>query len=70
MVLIVGSVILGLLNVLGMYLMRYRWRWGCYLGIGIQVPWTVYDILTRQYGFLLITIVAVPVYVRMLRKGL
>ena len=47
---------LGLLNVTAMYLALHRRRaQAAALSLALQVPWTAYDIATRQYGLLLIT---------------
>jgi hypothetical protein len=70
---IVASFVLGFLNLLVMWL-AFRGRVllasaGCLL---IQVPWTIYDIATHQYGFLLISagsvFVAGPALVRSWRR--
>jgi hypothetical protein len=69
---IVASFVLGFLNILVMWL-AFRGRVllasaGCMI---VQIPWTAYDIVTRQYGFLLITagslLVAGPALVKALR---
>jgi hypothetical protein len=68
MILIVGSLALGLANV-GAMLGVARWPRNAYLiAIAIQVPWAAYDVITRQYGFLLISAVAVPAYIREIRR--
>ena len=66
MLLAVGSLVLGLGNVLAMIGVSRHPKRSYALGIVLQVPWTAYDILTHQYGFLIITAVAVPAYVRKL----
>jgi hypothetical protein len=50
------SLILGCLNMstLWLALNGYK-RWAAWLTIFFQIPWTVYDIATGQFGFLVIT---------------
>lgn len=59
-----GSAVLGCGNVAAMLLVARSKRAGWLLGIGLQVIWIPYDVLTRQYGLLLISAVAVPAYAR------
>lgn len=65
-----ASVVLGFLNVVVMWLAfrghRKLAAIGCLL---IQVPWTFYDIATRQYGFLLITAFSVLIAGPQLIRG-
>lgn len=63
-----GSSVLGCGNVAAMLLVARGKRTGWLLGIGLQVIWIPYDILTRQYGLLLISAVAVPAYVQGWRR--
>ncbi len=68
MILVVGSIALGLANVATM-LGVTRWPRSTYwAAIAIQVPWIVYDMTTRQYGFLIISAVAVPAYIGKIRR--
>jgi uncharacterized MAPEG superfamily protein len=64
MTLAVASVLLALLNLLSATLIAERCRVGWLVALAAQVPWTWYDIRTGQIGFLLLTLVYVPVYVR------
>jgi hypothetical protein len=56
------SLLFGLLAVAPTGLIAWGWRWGWLAGLLAQIPWTAYDLLTGQPGFLLITAVSVPVY--------
>ena len=64
MTLAVASVLLALLNLLSATLIAERCRVGWLVALAAQVPWTWYDMRTGQIGFLLLTLVYVPVYVR------
>jgi hypothetical protein len=64
MTLAVASVLLALLNLLSATLIAERCRVGWLVALAAQVPWTWYDLRTGQIGFLLLTLVYVPVYVR------
>lgn len=63
MLLTIGSAVLALLNLTAQFLIARHKAWGWLVSLGAQVPWTVFDLATRQYGFLLISAVSVPVYV-------
>lgn len=64
------SFVLGVLNVLVLLqaLRGSPCTAGC-LSVVIQVPWTYYDIVTHQYGFLLISAGSVAVCLTAMRKG-
>ena len=64
MTLAVASVLLALLNLTSAALIAERCRAGWLVALGAQVPWSWYDLKTGQLGFLLLTLVYVPVYVR------
>jgi hypothetical protein len=64
-----GSVLLGLLNVTATFLIGRRKQAGWWLALAAQVPWCAYDTITGQYGFLLITAAALPVYLSGLRAA-
>lgn len=68
MTLMLASVLLALLNLASAALIADRRRVGWLVALGAQVPWTWYDVWTRQLGFLLLTLLYVPVYVRGWRK--
>lgn len=56
------SWILAILSLIGMWNVgKYRlWAW-IYLGV-LEILWTVYGILTEQYGFLLLTVGYITIY--------
>lgn len=64
MTLTLVSVLLALLNLASAALIADRRRVGWLVALGAQIPWTWYDVWTRQFGFLLLTLLYVPVYVR------
>jgi hypothetical protein len=64
MIMAAGSAVLAVLNLAAMVLIAERRRAGWLVALGSQVPWTIYDVATRQYGFLLLSAVYVPVYLR------
>lgn len=41
-------------------------RLGAYAYLTAQVPWTIYDVVTHQYGFIIITVASVIVASRTL----
>lgn len=59
-----GSFALALVNLTVMWLLSRKHPAGWLLGITAQLLWVPYDVATAQYGFVLITCAAVPVYVR------
>jgi hypothetical protein len=69
MTLALGSVLLSLLNLASAALIAERHRAGWLVALAAQIPWTWYDLWTRQLGFLLLTFIYVPVYVRGWRKA-
>lgn len=69
MTLALGSVLLSLLNLASAALIAERHRAGWLVALAAQIPWTRYDLWTRQLGFLLLTFIYVPVYVRGWRKA-
>ena len=69
MTLALGSVLLSLLNLASAALLAERRRLGWLVALSAQLPWTWYDVWTRQFGFLMLTIFYVPVYVRGWRKA-
>lgn len=64
MTLAVASVALALLNLTSAALIAEGRRVGWLVALAAQVPWSWYDLRTGQIGFLLLTLVYVPVYVR------
>ena len=69
MTLALGSTLLALLNLASAMLIAERRRAGWLVALAAQIPWTWYDLWTRQPGFLLLTLIYVPVYVRGWRKS-
>jgi hypothetical protein len=69
MTLALGSVLLSLLNIASAALIAERRRAGWLVALAAQIPWTWYDLWTRQPGFLLLTLIYVPVYLRGWRKA-
>lgn len=69
MTLALGSVLLSLLNLVSAALIAERRRTGWLVALAAQLPWTWYDLWTRQFGFLMLTIFYLPVYVRGWRKA-
>jgi hypothetical protein len=69
MTLAIGSVLLSLLNLGSAALIAENRRTGWLVALAAQVPWTWYDVWTRQLGFLLLTLIYVPVYLRGWRKA-
>ena len=69
MTLALGSVMLALLNLASAALIAERRRAGWLVALAAQIPWTWYDLWTRQPGFLLLTLIYVPVYMRGWRKA-
>ncbi len=64
MTLTLVSVLLALLNLASVALIADRRRVWWLVALGAQIPWTWYDVWTRQFGFLLLTLLYVPAYVR------
>lgn len=69
MSLALGSVLLSLLNLGSAALIAENRRAGWIVAIAAQVPWTWYDLWTRQLGFLLLSAIYVPVYLRGWRRA-
>lgn len=69
MTLTLVSVLLALLNLASAALIADRRRVGWLVALGAQIPWTWYDVWTRQFGFLLLTLLYVPVGMRGWRKA-
>jgi len=64
-----GSVLLSLLNLASAALIAEDRRAGWLVALAAQIPWTWYDLWTRQFGFLLLTLIYVPVYMRGWRRA-
>ena len=68
MSLALASVLLSLLNLSSAALIAENRRAGWIVALAAQVPWTWYDLWSRQPGFLLLSLVYVPVYLRGWRR--
>ena len=64
MTLALWSLLLSLLNLASATLIAERHRAGWLVALASQLPWSWYDLRTGQLGFLLLTVMYVPVYVR------
>lgn len=58
-----GSAVLASLALLSMWLISRRRASGWAVAIAGQFLWLPYDVITRQFGFIAITVASVPVYV-------
>jgi hypothetical protein len=59
-----ASSVLAVVTLASMWLIGRKLAAGWAVAIAAQVLWVPYDVVTRQVGFLAITAVSVPVYVR------
>lgn len=50
---LIWSILLAAVGILGIYLAGRKNLWGWALGVGAQVLWFVFAIVTQQYGFIL-----------------
>ena len=64
-----GSVLLSLINLASAALIAEQRRAGWLVALAAQIPWTCYDLWTRQPGFLLLTLFYLPVYLRGWRRS-
>ena len=64
-----GRALLARLNLASAALIAERRHAGWLVALAAQIPWTWYDLWTRQLGFLLLTLIYVPVYLRGWRKS-
>lgn len=51
-----GSTVLSLVNILATWAAARRCRWGWLVMLLLQVPWSAYDVVTGQWGFLLLSV--------------
>lgn len=63
------SVALGCLNVSVMWLLSRQCRWAWLVSLGAQVPWSVYDIWSKQYGFLIMSVAFSWIAIKGYRNG-
>lgn len=68
MLLIVGSLILGLFNLGVIIGMKKQLRIAPWAMLALQVPWTLYDVLTAQYGFLILSVACTITALSMIRS--
>lgn len=50
---LIWSIALAAVGILGLYLAGRKNVWGWAIGVGAQVLWIAYAIVTQQYGFIL-----------------
>ena len=58
------SWLLTVVGVTGLYLAGRRSRWGWAIGLGAQVLWIAYALVSRQYGFIASALAYGAVYAR------
>lgn len=58
------SWLLTVVGVTGLYLAGRRSRWGWAIGLGAQVLWIAYALVSRQYGFIASALAYGAVYTR------
>ena len=63
------SYILAAVGILGLWLAGNKNKWGWAIGLGAQVLWIIYAVVTKQYGFIFSSLGYGFVYIRNLRKG-
>ncbi len=61
---------LTLVGAFGLYLISRRSVWGWVVGIAVQVPWVVYAVASRQWGFIASAVLFGAVNVNGLRRAL
>lgn len=62
LMLIFGSTILAILDIVYLLVVAKRLRWGWLLGIIVNTLWFPYDLWTHQFGFFLLGFVYYYVY--------
>ena len=60
--LLAGSLAFSILTLAGIYLTSRSITWGWLYMAALQVPGTIYDVLTGQYGFILLGAVGAWMY--------
>jgi hypothetical protein len=58
------SWLLAILGVSGMYFVGKKTVWGWLLLLANEVIWTVYALVTKQYGFIVMAIAYAIVYIK------
>ena len=61
MLLIAGSIVLAILNQSITAMISFRWRASWLILIAAQVPNSAYDVATKQYGFIAISLVSIVI---------
>lgn len=60
----IWSFALAAVGILGLYLAGKKNAWGWALGFFVQIPWTYYAIITKQYGFIISAVAYATVYAK------
>lgn len=72
--LLYGSLILGVINLAALYLIsHHRPKAGWWVYLLVQIPMSLFDIVTHQYGFVLLSLSTIGVSLKSLhivKKGL
>jgi hypothetical protein len=58
------SWILMVVGVISIYFSGKKYWWGWLIGVGSEILWFVYAIVTRQYGFIVFAIVYASVFLK------
>ncbi len=63
------SFVLGAVGIVGLAVAAHRPRIGWRINIGAQALWLVYAVVTRQWGFLPMSVAYAVMYMRLLRRA-
>jgi hypothetical protein len=63
----VWSLILAAIGIFGIYLAGRKSKWGWAVGLGAQVLWIIYAVVTHQYGFIISAVAYGLIYGKNLR---
>lgn len=58
----IWSFVLAIVGIAGIYLAGKKSKWGWGLGLGAQVLWLIFALVTAQYGFILTAVAYGVVY--------
>jgi nicotinamide riboside transporter PnuC len=47
------SISLSLIGIIGLHIAGRKSQWGWFIGMGAQILWIIFAIVTNQYGFIL-----------------
>lgn len=61
---------LSAIGLTGLYLAGSGKPYGWLFGVGAQVPWVIYSVVTEQYGFIVASLCYAGVYFRNWRRAL